>query len=165
MDQSRHQHKEGGPVTTETTKPKRKKLWIISIAIAVVVIAVVATFLVVMNQAVGPPAPPNGPNVAIWNGSFCRNSGNCGYSPSVKTVLNGTTLTWTNNGMTHTVTSCDATHYTSAGCPSQNAVGLNSFDSGAMSDGATFTWTFTVKGTYYYYCTLHPWMQGEIIVQ
>ncbi len=78
-------------MTTETTKPKRKKLWIITLGIAAVVIAVVATFLVVMNQAVGPPAPPNGPNVAIWNGSFCGNSGNCGYSPTVKTVLNGTT--------------------------------------------------------------------------
>ncbi len=87
------------------------------------------------------------------------------HSSGVKTVLNGTTVTWTNNGMTHTVTSCDTTHYTSAGCPSQNAAGLNSFDSGTMSDGATFMWTFTVKGTYYYYCTLHPWMQGEIIVQ
>ena len=152
-------------MTTKTAKPKRKKLWISIIGLAVVVVAVVATLLVVMNQAVGPPAPPNGPNVAVWNGSFCINSGNCGYSPSVKTVLNGTTVTWTNNGMTHTVTTCDATHYTSARCPSQNAVGLNSFDSGTMSDGATFTWTFMVKGTYYYYCSLHPWMQGEIIVQ
>ena len=65
-------------MTTNNAKPSRKKFWII-IGIVAVVIAVVATVLVVMDQSVSPPAAPSGPNVIVWNGTFCNGPGNCGY--------------------------------------------------------------------------------------
>ena len=150
-------------MTSETTKPKRKKLWII-IGIIAVVVAVVATLVVVMDQPVTPPAAPSGPNVIIWDGTFCNGPGNCGFSANNKTVSVGTTVTWTNNGgMTHTVTTCDSNHSVSQ-CPALSAAGLDSLDS-SVASGASFSHTFTVVGKYYYYCRPHAWMQGEIIVQ
>jgi plastocyanin len=151
-------------MTTNNAKPSRKKLWII-IGIVAVVIAVVSTVLILMDQSVSPPAAPSGPNVIVWNGTFCNGPGNCGYSPSVKTVAVGTTVTWTNNGGSmHTVTTCDSNHSVSQ-CPVMNAAGLDGFDSNSIASGGTFSHTFTASGTYYYYCRPHPWMQGEIIVQ
>ncbi len=109
-------------------------------------------------------------NVAIVSGAStppsCYSSG-CGsnylygYSPTVITVVIGVnnTVTWTNDdaGVAHTVTS-------SAGDPA-------SFSSGCIGSGCspatpqTFTYTFTVAGTYYYHCTYHGWMEGEVVVE
>ena len=150
-----------------TVSGSRRKLWIL-LAIAIIIVGVVGAVVGIgffMNQSSGPPPPPNGPNVTIWNGLGCSNSGNCGYSPTRKSVTVGTTLTWTNDGNPHTVTTCDSSHFNNAGCPAQNAPGLDAFDSGTLEKGSTFSHTFTTAGTFYYYCTLHPWMQGEIVVQ
>jgi plastocyanin len=38
------------------------------------------------------------------------------------------------------------------------------FDSGAISPGGTFTFSFTAPGEYEYYCVYHPWMTGTVIV-
>jgi plastocyanin len=150
-------------MTTQAAKPSRKKLWIIVAAAVVVVVVVVGVFAVLMNQSVSPPAAPSGPNVVIWSGNFCNNAGNCGFVAGVHNVTVGTTVTWTNRGgMMHTVTICDANHSASQ-CPALDATGLDSFDS-QVAGGDMFSHTFTVAGTYYYYCRPHPWMQGEIIV-
>src|SRR6266487_1991427 len=72
------------------------------------------------------------------------------YSPNVFTVSVGATVTWINRDMTaHTVTS--------------NVTGQ--FDSGTMTTGQTWGFTFTQAGTYYYFCTFHPQMTGTIVVQ
>jgi len=42
--------------------------------------------------------------------------------------------------------------------------GASSFNSGEMLPGATFTYTFTVPGTYSYYCIYHSWMTGTVTV-
>ena len=151
-------------MTNEKPVRSRKIVWII-VGVAIVTTAIVASLFYAMNQPVTPPAPPNAPNVIIWNGTFCNTASNCGYSPTTRNVTSGTTVTWTNNGNTHTVTSCDPSNANSVGCPIHDAGGLDSFDSGMIANGATFSHTFTAKGTYYYYCTLHPWMRGEIIVK
>jgi plastocyanin len=71
------------------------------------------------------------------------------FSPLSLTVPVNTTVKWTNkDGIAHTVTS---------------STGL--FDSGTLSNNATFTYTFTVAGTYTYFCTIHPDMAGVIVVQ
>lgn len=82
-----------------------------------------------------------------------------GYSPGNITVVIGVnnTVVWTNNdtnngGTDHTVTSKSV------------PAGAASFDSGIMKEGATFSQTFTVPGTYEYHCTIHSWMQGSVIV-
>ena len=72
------------------------------------------------------------------------------YSPATFTVAVGRMVTWINLDRTaHTVTSTVA----------------GQFDSGLISTGQTWTWTFTQTGTYRYYCTYHPMMTGTIIVQ
>ena len=39
-----------------------------------------------------------------------------------------------------------------------------SFDSKVMQQGATFSNTFTQTGTYPYFCTIHTFMTGSVIV-
>lgn len=83
-----------------------------------------------------------------------------GYSPSVVILVMGVnnTVIWTNddNPAVHTASS-------SAGDP-------KSWDSGCLGSScptplASFTYTFTAVGTYYYHCDYHTWMEGEIIVK
>jgi plastocyanin len=70
------------------------------------------------------------------------------YSPSNFTAKVGQTVTWVNrDSAAHTVTS---------------TTGL--FSSGDMASGATFSFTFTKVGILQYYCTIHPWMKGTIVV-
>ncbi len=71
------------------------------------------------------------------------------FDPVSFTVKAGTTVTWVNkDGAAHTVTSSDS----------------KLFDSGNVDAGGTYKFTFTQPGTYQYYCTLHPWMKGTMIV-
>ena len=147
----------------QVAKSNRKKLWILVAAVVAVVGVVVGTIAVLMNQSAAPPAAPSSPDVIIWNATFCNRSGNCGFVPNVRNVTVGTTVTWTNNGgMTHTVTTCDSNHSVSQ-CPAMNAARLESFDT-EVAGGASVSHTFTVAGTFYYYCKPHPWMQGVIVV-
>jgi plastocyanin len=70
------------------------------------------------------------------------------FNPGTLTITNGTTVTWINNDdVDHNVVSED---------------GL--FSSGVLSKGQTFTYTFTLQGTYDYSCSIHPSMRGTIIV-
>ena len=73
-----------------------------------------------------------------------------GYAPALFTVVIGmnATVTWVNDDTApHTVTADD-----------------DSYDSGNMNAGGTYTHSFTVPGTYTYYCVYHPWMHGEVDV-
>ena len=93
--------------------------------------------------------------VAIAKGAS-TNQSSLGYSPSTVTLVVGVnnTVTWTNDDATiHTVTSFSV------------PAGAKSFNSGTMAPGSTFTFAFTVPGTYKYGCEIHPWMQGTIIVK
>jgi plastocyanin len=38
------------------------------------------------------------------------------------------------------------------------------FDSGGLDTGDAWTYRFTKPGTYYYFCELHPYMKGSIVV-
>jgi Copper binding proteins, plastocyanin/azurin family len=39
------------------------------------------------------------------------------------------------------------------------------FDSGSFKPGKSWTHTFNNPGTYTYFCTIHPWMEGRVTVQ
>ena len=39
------------------------------------------------------------------------------------------------------------------------------FDSGSFKPGQSWTRTFDNPGTYSYFCTIHPWMEGVVAVQ
>ena len=70
------------------------------------------------------------------------------FNPASITVTAGTTITWTNkDAIAHTVTS-----------------NSNAFDSGTVSSGATFSFTFATAGTYAYHCTIHPSMVASVTV-
>ena len=78
-----------------------------------------------------------------------------GYAPDKITLVIGVnnTVTWSNEDTAaHTVTS------------SAVPTGATSFNSGNMNAGTTFTYTFTVPGTYQYGCSYHSWMLGTITV-
>lgn len=76
------------------------------------------------------------------------------YSPQSITVKAGTTIVWTNDdSAAHTITS---------GSPSNGPDGL--FDSGLITPANTFEYAFDAEGDIPYFCLVHPWMTGEILV-
>jgi plastocyanin len=78
------------------------------------------------------------------------------YNPSPVNVANGRTVLWKNNDITaHTVTE---------GNPSGNTPS-NGFDSGILSPGQTFKHVFEKPATVAYFCRLHPFMLGQVIVK
>ena len=79
---------------------------------------------------------------------------NFAFSPKELTVPVGTTVTWTNqDSAPHTVTAGQR------GSPS----GL--FDSGQLTAGKSFSFTFSQAGTYPYFCSVHSGMDGTITVK
>lgn len=71
------------------------------------------------------------------------------FSVTSLKVAAGTKVTWTNNdAATHTVTADD-----------------NSFNSGDIAPGATYSRTFTTAGTYNYHCIYHGNMKAAVVVQ
>lgn len=108
--------------------------------------------------AIAPSAFADSPTVNIsagaGSGPTCSQSNNC-FDPSTITVAPGTTVEWKNNDkVSHTVTS---------GNPSDNQTGTI-FDSSLIASGKEFSFTFNNPGTYNYFCQVHPWMAGEVIV-
>ncbi len=81
------------------------------------------------------------------------------YTPVSAAVEAGGVVTMTNTDTTgvHTFTSGTVDGFT----PSPDGV----FDSGVLMSGDSFTWTAETAGEVPYYCMLHTWMQGTIVVQ
>jgi plastocyanin len=74
---------------------------------------------------------------------------NFSFAPMSLTVAVGTTVTWKfDDSAQHTVSADD-----------------KSFVSPAMSNGQTYTHTFTKAGTFSYICSIHQYMKGTIVVQ
>jgi len=72
------------------------------------------------------------------------------YSPARIRIQAGTTVTFTNVGeLNHTAT----------------AFPKHEWDTGDLASGDSKAITFTQPGIYYYICTPHPWMSGQIIVE
>lgn len=73
------------------------------------------------------------------------------FSPPVLTVAIGTKVIWTNrDDIPHTVT--DADHPREIKSP-------------ALDTGDSYSRTFATAGTYHYFCSLHPHMQGTVVVK
>jgi plastocyanin len=71
------------------------------------------------------------------------------FGPQTLTVPLGTTVTWTNSDdIPHTSVSTEGV-----------------FKSKVLDTDEKFSYTFTKAGTYPYYCTIHPKMTGQIVVQ
>ena len=82
----------------------------------------------------------------------CEETNEC-FLPYAVTVNPGDEVVWSNDDTAaHTVTS--GTDTTSDGL----------FDSGIFMAGTTFAHTFDTLGKYDYFCLVHPWMIGEVLV-
>jgi amicyanin len=72
------------------------------------------------------------------------------FDPAEITINAGDTVTWTNNdSVGHDVTGDD----------------FKSGDAGGMQNGDTFEHTFNEAGTFDYVCTVHPGMEGTVVVE
>jgi len=70
------------------------------------------------------------------------------FQPQNVTISVGSTIMWTNTGLsTHTSTS-----------------DTNVWDSGNIPPGQSFSFTFNTPGVYSYHCNIHPTMTGSITV-
>jgi plastocyanin len=86
------------------------------------------------------------------------------YMPAVITIQVNQTITWVNQDTEgHTVTSGKSGGRTGL---VQNNMGQPSglFDSGTFKPGKSWSYTFTKAGQYEYFCTIHPWMDGYVVV-
>ncbi len=73
------------------------------------------------------------------------------FSPPVLTVAPGTRVTWTNHDdIPHTVTS------------SENPAEMRS---PVLDTDETYSLTFDRPGAYGFFCSLHPHMQGKVVVR
>jgi plastocyanin len=102
------------------------------------------------------PIPPIVSDVIIPQGTStpgCETTNEC-YLPYKAGVIVGSSLTWTNtDSAAHTVTS---------GSADDGPTGK--FDSSLLFAGKTFSHTFDSVGEFPYFCMVHPWMEGVVIV-
>ena len=84
----------------------------------------------------------------------CEETDDC-FIPSTVTIEAGGTVTWENTD--------NAAHTATGGTPTDGPSGA--FDSSLMMVDGTFSFTFDSAGTYPYFCMVHPWMQGTVIVE
>ncbi len=83
----------------------------------------------------------------------CEETNSC-YLPSIITIKQGQQVTWSNEDVAfHTVTS---------GLYDEPS---DLFDSGHLDPEQKFSVSFDEQGTFDYFCTLHPWMAGKVIVE
>ena len=87
------------------------------------------------------------------------------YSPPQVFILVDDTITWYNDDQEgHTVTSGESSgRY---GWMRDNFGTPNDyFDSGRFMPGESWSYKFKESGTFSYFCTIHPWMEGVVIVE
>ncbi len=83
----------------------------------------------------------------------CDETDRC-YIPSLIVIEKGKQVTWVNEDSAfHSITSGFYDTPTDL------------FDSGHLDPFESYTITFDEIGTYDYFCTLHPWMKGQVIVE
>src|SRR6266849_7406524 len=78
-----------------------------------------------------------------------NSNGSYSFSPAMLTIKVGTTLIWKDvSSAPHTVTSDDGM----------------TFDSGTVSVGSSFRFTFKTAGSFSYHCNIHPYIDRKSVV-
>ena len=133
----------------------KRPLWqwvLIYIVIGGIVYGLVYYFVFAKNSTYNYGTSQQAPSTAKPSVVATKNTvviANYAYSPQTLNVHIGDTVTWTNQDSAgHSATADDG-----------------SFDTGVLSQGQSGTATFTKAGQYAYHCSVHPNMQGTIIVQ
>ena len=109
--------------------------------LAIIALTLIAATIVPSRHAAAADNPTAPVTVKIDNFSF---------APQTITIPTGTEVTWTNqDDIPHTVVSDDKT----------------TFKSRALDTDEKFSFKFENKGTYTYFCSIHPKMTAKIVVQ
>lgn len=72
---------------------------------------------------------------------------NFAFSPEKVTVAVESRVTWTNKD------------------PAPHSITAKLLDSGLMGQGDSYSYQFLKTGTYTYHCSIHPYMEGVIVVK
>ncbi len=131
-----------------------RKILILPVAVAAIVLAIVSmgvnTEEITENKFI-----KDSNSVSITMSSSrpgCESTDTC-YVPNELTINSGESVTWINDDSAfHTVTSGYYDEFD----------GL--FDSQQLDPSQKFSHEFSEPGQFQYYCKLHPWMEGKIIV-
>jgi len=84
----------------------------------------------------------------------CEETDSC-FIPSTVVITVGGTVTWDNTD--------NAAHTSSSGTAADGPDGV--FDSSLIMAGGSYSHTFDTAGTFDYFCMVHPWMEGTVIVE
>jgi plastocyanin len=126
--------------TIRTAAPRRRRIARLCAAVSVIALSAVALPDLGAGHEVMVKVAASSATVTIDHHAF---------APAALTIAAGTTVTWKNADDTaHTVTD-------------KNGV----FRSSGLDNGDSFSHTFTTAGDYSYFCSLHPFMVGEIVVK
>lgn len=136
------------PLTPRLRTPWRPRPWVPLLALAVVALGILASASLGLQR----PVSGRGSHLApVAAASHSVQMANFAFAPQVLTVTVGDSITWTNQDEApHTVTTTSAPQ---------------GISSPMLSKGQSFTFTFTVPGTYSYYCTVHPDMRARVVVK
>ena len=77
------------------------------------------------------------------------------YSPSTTTISAGGTVTFDNTD--------NAPHTATSGSAANGPDGI--WDSSLMMINTNYSVTLSDSGNYTYFCMVHPWMEGTVIVE
>lgn len=107
------------------------------------------------NGTSTPPISRPSTDVPLVPAPVTVNILNFAFAPTPLTVKKGTTVTFINkDSAPHTVTPSDVT-----------SVALTDFGSDILSNGQSYSYTFTKAGTWNYFCGVHPSMVGAVTVE
>lgn len=122
---------------------------------AILILAGVMTGIVTIPAALADHPTTMISNLANTTMPGCEETYQC-FEPPTITIDTGGEVVWSNDDTeVHTITS----GVLKDGGPD------GVFDSGLLGPGSTFTYRFIEAGEYAYFCMLHPWMAGMVVVQ
>jgi len=107
------------------------------------------------GQPIVVPTAPNASNVSIVAGAATMGSGAFSPNPASASFAARPKIIWTNADR-------EADSYGGTGTTHHLISDTGLFDSGTLSVGKSYSFTFAATGTYSYHCTLHPSMVGTI---
>lgn len=116
-----------------------------------IVIAVIALFILVVGGIYSlSRSGTSGQTEPVASEGYKVEIKNSAFNPKVINIKEGTTVEWTNkDSKSHTIVSDSE----------------GEMDSPKMEQDDKFEHLFAVKGTYSYYCGIHPSMKGTVVVE
>ena len=122
--------------------------------------SLVVLFAIASMVAIAPNAFADHHSATVTNapGSSvpgCEETADGCFIPNTVTIDIGGTVTWENNDT--------AAHTSTGGSATDGPSGV--FDSSLIMAGSSFSHTFEDAGTFDYFCMVHPWMEGTVIVE